>query len=68
MMFWSALTCQRFRRSRPVATIGGLLSSRKGGVKPAPIKGATGRRTPKKGGLTGPDGMSAKNRSPARRQ
>jgi len=44
---WSALTCQRFGRSRPVATTVRLKSVKDCGVKPPKTKAVTGHRTPK---------------------
>jgi hypothetical protein len=46
-LFWSALTCQRFDRLRPVATTVELSYS-SFGVKPPQTKAVTGHRTPKK--------------------
>jgi general stress protein 26 len=45
--FWSALTCQRFGRSRPVATIARWEPLNALGVKPPRTKALTGQRTPK---------------------
>jgi len=44
---WSALTCQRFGRSRLVATTSQLRFLKQCGVKPPQTKAATGRRTPR---------------------
>ena len=46
---WSALTSQRFGRSRPVATMVRLNSRKDCGVKPPKTKAVTGHRTPKRG-------------------
>jgi hypothetical protein len=44
---WSALTCLRFSRSRPVATMIRLSAEKDFGVKPPKNKAVTGPRTPK---------------------
>jgi hypothetical protein len=44
---WSALTCQRFGRSRFVTTTLQLRLFKECGVEPTQTKAATGRRTPR---------------------
>jgi hypothetical protein len=46
VQIWSALTCQRFGRSRPVATYGWLIAGQACGVRPPQTKALTGQRTP----------------------
>jgi hypothetical protein len=45
---WSALTCQRFGRSRPVAAVVRLNSMKGCGAKPPKAKAVPGHRTPKR--------------------
>ena len=47
MLFWSALTSQRFVRSRLVAAMGRLNPRGARGVKPPQTKAVTGQRAPK---------------------
>jgi hypothetical protein len=47
---WSAVTCHRFGRLRPVAAWGRLeFAAGSAGVKPPQTKALTGQRTPKSG-------------------
>src|SRR6185295_12063271 len=46
LCFWSAATCRRFRRSRPVAASVSLKLLREWGAKPPEVKAVTGHRTP----------------------
>jgi len=55
---WSALTSQRFDRSRPVATMVRLNSGKDFGVKPPKAKAVTGHRTPKSCGAESVDRCS----------
>ncbi|MGH9875247.1 MAG: DUF4019 domain-containing protein [Pyrinomonadaceae bacterium] len=45
---WSALTCQRFGRSRLVAAMAQMNRAKDRGVKPPKAKAVTGHRTPKR--------------------
>ncbi|MCA1606997.1 MAG: DUF4019 domain-containing protein, partial [Acidobacteria bacterium] len=47
MTIWSALTSQRFGRSRPVASVVQMNPARNCGVKGPKTKAVTGHRTPK---------------------